>query len=399
MRAGAGALAAAGLGTSREGSNETMAHLHERRSKQPRRRTGRVFCAAVAAACTAGLLGFGVAPAGADPVTAAHPGGSHALDAAQFKGVNWADPRDNYVNGPVVPTGLSTGDTYRTVYIKATRILHDFRSDTGANTVRLPFNPYSVGTAWWKSYQGVVDAATQSGFKVILSYWEGSDAAKDGKVDDPAAWTAMWNTLTSTYKQNPRVYFEPMNEPFGYSQAQWESLVSTWVTTYAHKGIPRDRMFVSGTGYNDHVNSVCGVAALQGTYVSQHFYGYWATDTYNGWVNNFTDRLGDQSCSDRTVLDEFGSPMTNGFDYRASATASDADTNNYVAYLQATTDIVRARHMGAVYWPGLRAGDSYSLETLQGWGTHLHLTVNDPTGVTLLRWAWGYGHRLPHPTY
>ncbi|HEY7413799.1 MAG TPA: hypothetical protein VH593_01290, partial [Ktedonobacteraceae bacterium] len=25
----------------------------------------------------------------------------------QFKGVNWADPRDNYANDQVVPTGLS----------------------------------------------------------------------------------------------------------------------------------------------------------------------------------------------------------------------------------------------------------------------------------------------------
>ena len=190
-----------------------------------------------------------------------------------------------------------------------------------------------------------------------------------------------------------------MNEPFGYSESQWVSLVSTWVTTYAQKGIPRDRMFVSGTGYNDHMTTVCGVAALDGTNGSQHFYGYWATHTYAGWVADFTKRLGDQACSKHTVLDEFGSPMTNGFDYHAAATASDPDTNNYVAYLQATTDIVRARHLGAVYWPGLRAGDSDSLETLTGWGTHLRLVVNDPTGVDLLRWAWGYGHRLPHPAY
>ncbi len=377
-----------------------MATPTEQQTGKPRRRrVGRLFQTIVAATCTAGILAVGAPAAGADPVTADRSGAARALDASQFKGVNWADPRDNFVTGPVVPTGLSTADSYSTVYLKAWRILHEFRSDTGANTVRLPVNPYSVGTAWWKSYRAVVDAATRSGFKVILSYWEGSDAAKDGKVDDPAAWSTMWNTLTNTYKKNNRVYFEPMNEPFGYSGSDWVSLVTTWVTTYAQQGIPRDRMFVSGTGYNDHVNAVCKIAALDGTYVSQHFYGYWATHTYAGWVADFSKRLGDQSCSQRTVLDEFGSPMTNGFDYRASATASDPDTNNYVAYLQATTDTVRTRHMGAVYWPGLRAGDSYSLETLTGWGTHLHLVVNDPTGVDLLRWAWGYGHRLPHPKY
>ncbi len=359
------------------------------------RRRGLVS-AMIAAACVLSTTAAMAVPASAQPAKSPH---SEALNAAQFKGVNWADPNDNFVNGPVVPTGLSTADSYQTVYAKTDRIVHQFRAKVGANTLRLPVNPYSVGTAWWNSYKATVDAATRSGFKVILSYWEGTGKEKDGKIDSPPAWNTMWDTLTQTYKGNSRVYFEPMNEPFGYSEAQWQSVVTTWVDRYTAEGIPRNRIFVSGTGYNDHTNTVCGVAALQGTYVSQHFYGYWAKHDYAGWITDLSNRLGDQACATRTVIDEFGSPMTNGYNYRASATASDADTNNYVAYLQATTDTVRARHMGAVYWPGLRAGDSYSLTTLTGWGTHLRLIVNDRTGLSLLHWAWGRGHQSPHPQY
>ena len=72
----------------------------------------------------------------------------------------------------------------------------------GANTVRLPINPSSVGTDWWESYQGAIDAATRHGFKVILSYWEG-DNAKDGRVDDQAAFDAMWDTVVASTARIP----------------------------------------------------------------------------------------------------------------------------------------------------------------------------------------------------
>src|SRR6266704_2188430 len=68
------------------------------------------------------------------PAAASVPGTS------QFKGVNWADPRDNYASGPVVPTGLSTSDSYSTTYTKASAIISGFQSNLGANTVRLPIN-------------------------------------------------------------------------------------------------------------------------------------------------------------------------------------------------------------------------------------------------------------------
>jgi endoglucanase len=294
----------------------------------------------------------------------------------------------------VIPSGLSTTADYETTYATADRIVAEFANDLGANTVRLPVNPYSVGTDWWSSYKAAIDAATHRHFKVILSYWEGSDAQKDGRVDDPAAWSAMWDTLTTTYRRKARVYFEPMNEPFGYAPDEWVSVATAFVDRYTARGIPRNRIFVSGVGYNDHVAPVCAVPALAGTYVSQHYYGFWGTHTYPGWVEDFTSRLGDQTCSDRTVLDEFGVPMTTGIDYSAPWTGSDPATNNSVAFLQAVTDTIRARHMGSVYWPGLRTGDTYSLETLDGTGADLSLTVNNWSGVSLLEWGWG---RPPHP--
>src|SRR5437016_7539423 len=86
----------------------------------------------------------------------------------QFRGVNWADPRDNYANDAVVPSGLSTSDTYATTYAKASAIISGFATNLSANTVRLPINPYTVNGPFWRSYTGAIKAATDKGFKVIL---------------------------------------------------------------------------------------------------------------------------------------------------------------------------------------------------------------------------------------
>ena len=309
-------------------------------------------------------------------LTAALVAVSHEASAAtaNFRGVNWADARDNYVDGWVIPSGLTASDSYTTVRSKADGILGGFQQ-LGANTVRLPINPQSVNSAWWGAYRGTIDTALSRGMKVILSYWE---ANKDGFVDDTAAWNAMWDRVTGDYAGNGNVYFEPMNEPFGYRLDAWVSLCSTWLSRHAN--IPRGRVVISGTGYNDDVTGVGAAGALSGTLLSLHFYGFWASDTdRSAWTANLTRRLG--SYSSRTVIDEAGSPMTAGLNY----SAGHQDGNNFTAYLAATTDLTRSRQMGIVYWPGLRAGDSYSLTRQSGSG----LAVNNATGLAQIRWGWG----------
>lgn len=301
-----------------------------------------------------------------------------AAEAAtnSFRGVNWADARDNYVDGWVIPSGLTSSDSYATVVSKSNGIIGGFQSLLGANTVRLPINPQSVNSAWWASYKGTVDSALAHGMKVILSYWE---ANKDGFVDDAAAWNTMWDTVTAAYGSNANVYFEPMNEPFGYTLANWVSLCSTWLAR--HSSIPRGRVLVSGTGYNDNVTGVGASSALTGTLLSLHFYGFWASDTTRAaWTTNLSNRLG--SYSSRTVIDEAGAPMTTGLNYTGAA---NQDGNVFTSYFAATTDLTRSRSMGIVYWPGLRSGDTYSITSQSGTG----LVVNNASGVAQLRWGWG----------
>jgi hypothetical protein len=293
-----------------------------------------------------------------------------------FRGVNWADARDNYVDGWVIPTGLTASDSYATVRAKADGILSGFQSLIGANTVRLPINPRSVNSAWWNAYRGAVDSARAHGMRVILSYWE---ADHNGLVDDTAAWNTMWDRVTADFGASSGVYFEPMNEPFGYSLGSWVALCSGWLSR--HSPVPRGRVLVSGTGYNDDVTGVGAAAALSGTLLSLHFYGFWAAHTTRAaWTADLTPRIG--SYAGRTVIDEAGAPMTTGLTYTG---AQNQDGNVFTSYFAATTDYTRAQHMGVVYWPGLRSGDSYSITRQSGSG----LAVNNASGVAQLRWGWG----------
>ncbi|WP_053717745.1 ricin-type beta-trefoil lectin domain protein [Saccharothrix sp. NRRL B-16348] len=340
-----------------------------------RRRLTRVVAAVGCALGVAGLLTATASPAGAS--------------TSQFKGVNWADPRDNYAADEVVPSGLSKSDSYATTRAKATAVIGQFQAKLGANTVRLPVNPATVNGPFWASYTGAIDAAAAKGFKVILGYWEAS-TAKDGRIDDTAAFNAMWDRITAKYAAGGAVYFEPMNEPFGYSSQEWRDVAANWLA--ARPSVPRNRVFIGGTGYSEDVKPVCADSRLDGTYLALHQYGFWHKDwtSPQQWADDLRARIG--NCASRTVLDEFGAEMTSGLNYNGAVNGS-----YEVAYIQAATDTLRSLGMGSVYWPGLRTGDSYSLTTLGGSGTDLTLNVTNASGADRLRWAWG-GGTAPTPT-
>ena len=77
---------------------------------------------------------------------------------AEFKGVNWADQRDNFVNGVLYPSGLGAADTYASAGTVADRVVGQMYSITGANTVRMPINEPTVAS-YWGTYTGAIDTA------------------------------------------------------------------------------------------------------------------------------------------------------------------------------------------------------------------------------------------------
>lgn len=303
-----------------------------------------------------------------------------------FRGMNWAVLGDNFSTRPLVLHGLSESDNNATVRAKANAIYDDMAATMGVNTVRLPINTHTVGTTWWNAYRGAIDAATERGFKVILAYWE-DGAASGGRITNLGAWNAMWSTVVGTYASNPNVYFEPMNEPHGYSSAEWRNLAADWLRT--HSSAPPGRVLIGGTGYSQDLRDVCNDSRFNSTLLSFHHYAFFYEPmTYDAFRSHIQTRLG--NCAFRAVVTEFGAPMDNGLNY------GDPDsTDNFVRHIRAMAQVMRDNQMGGTYWPALggKPGnigyDWYSMFALSGSGTDLHLTIRNPSGADRVRYGWG----------
>jgi endoglucanase len=325
---------------------------------------------------TGGTSGSGGASGG----TTTGGGSGTVGDAASFHCVNWADPGDNFQAGVLQPSGLSsTSDTYSTVLAKATAILSGFQTALGANSIRIPINePTVTNTAWWTAYKGIIDAAISKNMKVIVAYWYKPGV---GTVPDMNAFYSMWQAVVDGYASNNLVYFDVINEPSGYSPTAFINLVVAWMARFP--GVPHNRILVAGN-YNDtDVNTQGADSRLAGCILNIHIYAIGSTDTNPAnWTTKLKNAVGPYA--NRTVVSEYGSPMTSGYDYSGAVNGT-----AFIAYMQAVTSQIRTSGMGSCYWPGLRNGDWYSITTLKGTGSNLSLSVNSTSGLALIKSAWG----------
>src|SRR6478752_6862876 len=149
------------------------------------------------------------------------------VNTNQFKGVNWADPRDNFQSGVLYLSGLSSTDTYASASIVADRVVGQFVSKLGSNSVRLTINEATVSN-YWNTYTGAIDVALTKG-KVIICYWSSSSGADP--LDMNAFW-AMWKKVVDKYGSNPNCYFEVHNEPSGFTKTNLLNMYATWLSNH-----------------------------------------------------------------------------------------------------------------------------------------------------------------------
>jgi hypothetical protein len=307
----------------------------------------------------------------------------------QFRGVNWADPNDNFITGPNIPVGLSTADNYATTYAKSTAILKGFQG-LGANTVRLGMNAATTSGSWWGSYTATLDAATALGMNVIIAPW-----LQGGTVSDTNSFYQMWDTVVAKYGGSSNVYFDMMNEPYGMNATQLTNIEANWLARYS--SVPRGRMILPGLYADGNLCAVGGDSRLSGTLLSIHIYSMFGDShtTESAWVSDFQNNL--CGYASRAVLTEFGVPMTTGVNYNGPK-----DGTNNISYLYAITDTVRSMGIGSVLWVGVKTPSqttgpgpcdnaSCAITTLSGSGTNLSLTLNNQSGLDRLQWGWGTG--------
>lgn len=288
-------------------------------------------------------------------------------------GGNWADARDNFLDGWIIPSGLTASSTSTDCQNKANQIANDIIgiTDSTNHVVRLGINPQSVGdSTWWPKMQVYINQLTSRGFHVILACWDGSDG--DGKINDTAAWKTMWQKVSSVYGGNYNVWFEPFNEPHYYSTS---SLISLYNDYLSWIGKDQQRIILDGTGYSDTIYTI---GSHFGTCkFGLHVYAWWATNSESGWATYVQNRIG--GYQDRTLITEMGAPATTGVNYGASS------SDNTVSYIRGVTQQARSYQIGIVYWPTHRDNDSYRLFVNTTGGGITNTSLKDR-----LRYGWNY---------
>jgi hypothetical protein len=300
------------------------------------------------------------------------------VGAAGIAGLNWADPRDNFVDDALVLSGLAAGDSYTTVQTKTELIVNGFLGRTSANTVRMPINPITVSGSSWVPYTGAIDKALSKGMKVVLACWEGN-SSRNGMVDDNAQFFSMWQTVVAKYGSNANVYFEVFNEPHGYTLPSLSSLYADWLSRYP--SVPQSRVLLDGLGYAQDITGIGADSRFSNCLLSIHIYDFFynnPTNTAAGWENAFAANLG--SYASRAVLTEYGAFMTTGVNFNS---AIDGDVKK--SYMLGITNYCRQKGIGSVYWPGLRTADSYSLLQFDG----SNMSITNSSGLGRVQFAWG----------
>lgn len=313
--------------------------------------------------------------------------GQHQAHAStnQLRGVNWADQRDNFVNGVLYPSGLSSSDSYSSAATVANQVVGQLYSITGANTVRIPVNEPTVST-FWGTYTGAIDAALSKG-NVILAYW----AYSGGKPASTSAFYTMWDTIVGKYAGNPNAYFEVINEPYAYSATDLDNLYNAWLTRYP--SVPRGRVILDGTGYAQNAASVGNDSRLNNTLIGVHDYSFFANyTTESQWAAHLAGEIG--SFASRVVVTEWGAPMSPGSKngvYYNKIDYTVPNTNFFDDYVRGESSEMRTLGVGSVYWPGLRDGDWYSMTSKTGSGANIQLSLVNASGLVRLQYAWGIG--------
>ena len=303
---------------------------------------------------------------------------------SQFRGVNWADKRDNFVSDVLVLSGMSLSDNYQSASVVADRVIGQFQELFGTNSVRIPVNEPTV-SKFWDTYTGVIDMALSKG-RVVMGYWGPAQPAGPKNMND---WWSMWAKVVEKYGDHPNAYFEVFNEPHMYSKTELRDLYAEWLEKFPN--VPRDHILLDGSGLAWNVPDVADDPRFEGCLFAVHEYTFWnmSITTEQGWKDSFKGKVG--KYIDRTVCTEWGGAMSPGdkngvhYDYMDY---NSTPTNYFMAYIRGMSDQLREWEMGSFYWPGLRDGDWYSMTKRTGEGANIKLEIVNQSGVDRMKMAW-----------
>jgi hypothetical protein len=314
--------------------------------------------------------------------------GASTVSAAtnQFRGVNRADPGDNFQSGVLYISGLTSTDTYASASAIADKVMSQFVTKLGANSVRLPINE-ATASQYWSTYTGVIDKILTMG-KVLLCYWGPAHGAAPANMTN--YWN-MWTTVVNKYGGDTNFYFEIYNEPNMYNQTDLCNLYYSWITKFP--SVPQSRVILDGTGMAQNVPQVGSDGRLSNCLLAVHEYTMFVGTSYTTeaqWETHFQGEAG--TYANRTVCTEWGAGMSpgskNGINYGYNNYDSTSPNNYFEAYVRGISIQLRTWKMGSFYWAGLKDGDWYSMTTKSGTGSNITLSVPNQSGLDRLHYSW-----------
>jgi hypothetical protein len=294
-----------------------------------------------------------------------------------LRGMNWADPNGNEENStPVEPSGLTISMTASAAASKATAIATAVLASKGT-TVRMPIT-YSTtsSSAYWPKYQAAINALVSKGCNVILCWWSPSG----GRVNNSTQWYAMWDKVNSVYKNNSKVKYEPINEPFGYNATDLRTLYAAFLS---HYGNTAQKYILDGTGYAQGIADIGSDSRFNNQLLGWHSYWwFWGISNQGDWTQFYgvcQSFVG--SYASRTVITEMGVQTVgrNVNFWWQWQQGTEVD----VSYLTGTCAYVFDNNIGSIAWSGVNDVDSY-----RWYNSNSNLTETRTDVQGMFRYSW-----------
>lgn len=277
--------------------------------------------------------------------------------------------------GIMYPNGITSSTTPSQAAAVADTVACDFKS-VGINFVRYGVDPATVSGNWAVTQAAINELISQGMTVDICCFYIDWQSGGTGQIVDMTTWEDMWRTVDGVYGSNSHVYYEPINEPFGYSLAQLESVYSTFLGLGLGKG--HGYYILDGTGYADNVTGIGGDATFNSCLLAVHDYPFWDSSftTEAQWESQLQGEVG--SYYSRTIMTEMAAVTTTGLNYGASA------NDNNISFIRGLCNQCRTWGMGFSYYAAepQPSGNNKMLFYAPGCG------VVDPSMVIELQYGW-----------
>jgi hypothetical protein len=263
-------------------------------------------------------------------------------NTAWAHGGNWSSWVGLDQNVIEYPAGITNGMTWQQAGVVADAIANDYHN-VGINFVRFPFNPATVSGNWAVT-TNCINRLLADGMTVDLGCWY-IDVTTTKQITNYTIWQNAWEQMDAVYGSNNKVYFEPINEPGGYT---WVNLSNQVYNPYLNF-ISKSQDHIILDGIAAPLAPLYNMSRFQNCLLAYHDY-VTANETYASAEKIITNIL--WGCETRTIVNEVGANTFSGADYQDSSSG-----NSNVVFLAALCDQCAQWNMGMAWFPAHQTPD------------------------------------------